>query len=206
MRTLPASVILEKNKLANDAPFLILLDIVLVSTTTIRLVRNTSDIVYGGNTYTAFPFELNNARESNTGEIEAMQIMVGNVTRSLQAYLEEENGCIGAEVTITVLHADHLTDVALELTYSVVGSYSDAYWVYLSLGMVSPLRKRFPLYRYLSHCNWVGNYKGDECKYSGAEPPGETSCDGSYDACSRRANTAKFGGHIGLRNASVKLA
>jgi len=59
------------------------------------------------------------------------------------------------------------------------------------------------LYVYLaSMCNWVSNYKGVECAYTG----GLGTCGGTWDDCEARGNTARYGGFKGLNQEGFKLA
>ena len=60
MLTLPADLIIEKNKVYSNSPWLVLLDVTLPSTVTshVRLLRNTEDILYAEDNYTAFPLNL----------------------------------------------------------------------------------------------------------------------------------------------------
>jgi len=54
MKTLPENLIAEKNLMHSPDPWLILLEITLTDLTVFRLVKNTEDITYNGNTWTAF--------------------------------------------------------------------------------------------------------------------------------------------------------
>lgn len=169
MKSLSAALILEKNKIASPNPWLITLDIALndPSNTIIYLVKNTENITFQTITYTAFPFELDAAKEDMNGEIPTLTLRVSNITRALQAYLESLDGFRDATVTIRIINSANLSEnyADLETTLDVLSTTSDVYWVTFTLGAPNPLRYRFPQSRYIaSHCNW--KFKGRECYYS----------------------------------------
>ena len=190
---LSAAAILEKNKLASDAPWLILLELALEGTT-IRVVRNTEDITWpsaGGDVYTAFPFDLDELGETARGEIPQFGIRISNVSRVMQSYFESSGGAVGSTVTLRVVHADHLdlTTAEVEEVFTVTESRADAMWVSLTLGIANPMMMRFPRNRYLkTHCRW--KFKSTECGYTGSE----TTCARTLTACMALDNTARFGG------------
>jgi len=168
MKNLPANLIIEKNKLASPNPWLILLEITLTDETILRFVRNTEDITFSGNVYTAFPFELEPTKQDNKGEIPTVTLSVSNVTRVIQKYLDELEGGIGSTVKITVVNAAHLSEnySELEMTFDVLACHSTAQWVVFTLGAPNPLRQRFPLERYMAlHCSFV--FESAECSYTG---------------------------------------
>ncbi len=205
---LPPLLILEKNKIASVNPWLALLEVTLTDNTKLYLVHNTEDIVFGGNTYTAFPFQIQIPKIGTKGEIPSWMLKISNVTRILQAYLEQQNGCVGATVILRFVNAGYLSEnyADLETTMEVLSSKSDAEWVAFSLGMPNPLRQRFPKYRYIAkHCLWDFNYpagKGPECAYTGPY----MLCEKTLDACRIRSNSRRFGGKIGMDNANVRFA
>lgn len=203
MKNIPAALILEKNKLASPNPWLIMLDMTLPNGSVIRIVRNTEDVVYQGNTYSKFPFEIEPTTQSSKGEIPTVSLRVGNVTRILQAYLEDMNGLVGSTVKITVVNAAYLSEnyAELEMTFDVKATGSDAYWVTFTLGSPNPLKNRFPLYRYIAaHCNW--QFKSRECNYSGSSE----TCKRTLDYCRILNNSKRFGGYMGLQGGGVRYA
>lgn len=205
MRTLPADLILSKNLLEDGNPWLLLLDIELDDSTTIYLVRNTEDITFDGQVYTAFPFEIEASVQRSKGEIPTIQLRVSNVTRTIQAYLEAYSGLVGNSVTLRVVNNAYLSEDYSELTetFEILASVADATYVALTLGCPSPLNRRFPLYRYLSDsCRYVSNFKGAECGYSGSD----STCEGTLDACRLKSNSARFGGFPGLGKGGIRFA
>lgn len=203
MKTLPASLLLEKNKLATKNPWLVLLDVYLTDDTELYFVKNTENITFSGREYSAINFEIEPTKESTKGEIPTVTLRVSNVTRILQAHLEALSGAVGSSVTVRVVNAAHLTEnySELEMTLDVLSSHADALWVAFTLGAPNPLRRRFPLYRYIAdHCAWA--FKGRECNYTG----GATSCKRTLDDCRNLNNSVRFGGFKGLSGGNVRLA
>jgi lambda family phage minor tail protein L len=195
VKSIPTVLIEEKNKLFTPDPWLVLLDIVLSPSVTLRFCSNSEDISFGGHTYTAFPFYLEQTRQTSKGEIPTVDLRACNVTGLIQGYLEDLNGAVGATVTVRVVSAAHLSEdySELEMIFSVLSSQADAEWVTFTLGSVSLFRKKFPLYRFIAlHCNW--EFKSAECAYGG----GQTACDRTFDRCDQLNNTARFGGYPGL--------
>lgn len=199
MLNLPLALRQEKNKLVSTAPWLLLLTVTLPDTTVLRLVRNTEDITFGGNVYTAFAFELGEVRSGGDGRIQGVTLRVGNPERALQPYLEAHDGLVGCAVTLTVVHADNLASDYAELTlnYDVLAAEPKSDWITFTLGAENPLRRRFPLYVAVPYsCNWA--FKGAECAYAGAA----TSCSRTLDACRALSNSARFGGRPGIVGAT----
>lgn len=209
MKNLPANLIIEKNKIATPNSWLVLLDVTLTDNTKFYLVKNTENITFQGNEYTAMNFEIEPTAETSKGEIPTVTLRISNVTRIIQAYLEELEGCIGATVVVRVVNAAYLAEdySELEMTFDVLATNSDVNWVSFTLGAPNPLRRRFPLYRYIAnHCGW--SYKSAECGYSGALGTCERTLDDCRNHNSEENNfeqSKRFGGFHGL-NGDVRLA
>lgn len=203
MKTLPAALILEKNKLSTPNPWLMTLDVTFPDASVIYLVRNTENITFQTRTYLAFPFMPPEIKEDSKGQIQSVQLRMSNVTRILQGYLESQDGAVGAKIILRVVNAAHLTEnyAELEMEFEVMEAFSDAEWVTFTLGAPNPMRSNFPQYRYLAgHCNW--KFKSYECAYAGAE----TACARTLDACKALNNSRRFGGFPGLTGGGVRFA
>lgn len=202
MITLPSNLILEKNKLDGQEPWLILLDIVMPNDDTYYIVRNNEDITFNSQLYTAVPFNLGVRTQDGTGEIPKLSLSITNISRVFQAYVEEYEGAIDATVRLRVVSHANLTEDYTELTldFDVIGSSSNSQVIVFDLGAPNPLRRRFPLHRYIAlHCNW--EFKSVECAYVGAE----TECARTQTACTAYNNLERFGGYPGLNILGVRL-
>lgn len=202
MKSLPAALTIEKNRLATAGAWVVLLEITLTDddSTVLRFAYNTEDVVFEGNTYTAFPFEIEATKQTSKGEIPTVTLRVSNVTRLIQPYLEELDGGVGSVVKITVVSTKHLTEdySELEMTFDVLATQSNARWVTFTLGAPNPLRQRFPLNQFIAlHCRWRVN--SVECGLSDA------TCDRTLTNCRENANSVRFGGFPAMRSGAVKV-
>lgn len=203
MLNLSNVAILEKNKLASDGAWIILAEINVAPGLILRLCRNTDDIVWNGETWTAFPFELEAPRQSASGEIPNFTIKVSNVTRTVEGYIEEAGGGVGAVVRLMVVMSDHLelTTPELDEEFSVQSTSYDEEWVSFTLTGAVNLFRRVPLRRFLKNfCPF--QYKGPECKSSSPL----TECDKSFSACKERGNESRFGGEPAIPDGGMYAA
>ncbi len=205
--TLPVNLTEEKNKIASPNPFIVLIDFIIPApvSQTFYLACNNEDIIFQGHTYTALPIEIDATKQSMKGTIPSVTLKLCNVTRFMRYYIELADGAIGSEIKLYVVNTEYLTEdySELELDFIVTGSSFDAYWIYLTLGPPNPLRRRFPLHRYLAdRCRYVSYFKGAECKYAGAD----TTCLGRLKDCQDKNNSENFGGFPGCGSASVRIA
>jgi len=186
MKNIPANLIIEKNKLSSAGAWLILLDITLTDGNIFRLVRNNEDITFCGNVYTAFNFEIEPTEQNNKGEIPTVTLRVSNITKLIEAELQDLNGGIGSSVKVTVVNSENLTEdySELEMMFEVLACNTSSKWVVFTLGAPSPLRQQFPLYKYLAlHCGYrrFNRPSGDypECGYTGKDIEGITLSSGN---------------------------
>jgi phage-related protein len=192
--------IIDKNKLASNSPWLLLLDIDVLDTlggfvSTLRVVRNTDEITYQGNVYAPAAFELNLSQKAN--EQTSLTLTFQDQTRAIQAYMQEYGGGIGFRVTMTIVNADNLSQPPEIREYmQVIGASAENYVVTFTLGAENALSRVFPRrMQYRDFCTW--KYKGTECGYSG----GLATCDRTLqgpNGCAAHNNVANFGGFPGL--------
>lgn len=196
MLNISAAAKIEKNKLAADGAWLVLLEIIIpVLNETLRLVRNTDDITWRGYTWTAFPFVPDEISEDSKGELQTLAIKVSNVTRTVQYYLEQGEGGVGASVKLYVIHSKHLnlTTAEFEETFEITSTSADAHWVTFSLGPGYPLMSRRPERRILKNfCPF--EYGGAECAVSAFVKLSYPGCNKSLVACRERGNSVRYGG------------
>lgn len=200
---LPAVLVIEKNQIASANPWLVMLEATLPDATKLYLVHNTEDITFNSQVYTAFPFQIEIPKIGSKGELPLWTLRVSNVSRLLMGYFEQQKGLIKSEVIIRFVNAGYLSEnyTDLETIMEVLSSKADADWLTFSLGMPSPLRRRFPIYRYIAgHCSW--DFKGIECAYSGAV----TTCEKTLNYCKTINNSRRFGGKPGMASNMVRYA
>lgn len=203
MLTLTPALILEKNRLTSTHPWLLLIEVTTPGAT-MYFVRNTEDFLYNGVLYTAFPFDIEADKQETKGQIPTVTLRVSNITRAVQAEIEQYSGLVGEEVRLIVVNSDNPLEDYSDLTFDfeILACSATAIWVTFILGAPNLLTKRFPLYRYMSNfCRYVGFFKGPECGYSG----GVTTCKGTLADCQAKANSERFGGFVGLSPSGLRL-
>lgn len=193
---------IEANKLHGDGAWLVLLEIRFESVDPIFLCRNTEDIVWNGDTYLAFPFDLDDVKETTDGEIPTVSLKISNVTRAVQTYVEEAGGGVGAIVILRVVHSAHLTSIEAELEeeFTCTNTRLDQDWVTFDLGSGDATQKRLPFRRYLKNfCPF--RYRGIECGVPNGA--GTTTCDRTLANCRLNGNSARYGGYAAIPQGGI---
>lgn len=203
MLNIPPSLMENINTIDKSDPWLVLLQIVITGESEpLYLVNNNEDIIFDGNEYIAYPFTMSLPSQTNKGELPSVMLAISNVTRALQPYLEEYNGCVGSTVNIIVVNAGQLSENYAELTTSltIMSCVANASDVTFQLGAANPLQKKFPQDQYLANsCRF--KFKGAYCGYSGTE----SFCNKTLDQCKLYNNSARFGGHTGLTPGGIRV-
>ena len=202
MLDLSAAAILEKNKLASDGAWLVLLKIVAKQNPTepIYLVRNRDKITWNGAEWIPFPFDMDDINDDGQGEIQSLTVKVSNVTRVIQGYIEELSGGVDATVTVLVVNSNHLdvTAPSVEEEFSVTGTSCDDQWVYFSLGPAYPVSSRRPERRYLKNfCQF--EYCGIECGLPESIKAQAPTCDKTLISCKNRGNSHRYNGEPSIQ-------
>jgi len=194
MLSLSAIAKLVKNKPSDTGAWLILLEVDL-ETETLYLVRNTEDITFDSQIYTAFPFDLSEISEDSKGEIPKLTIKVSNINRVVQGYLEACKGGVGKEITLKVVHSDNLISGVAEIseTFIIRATTCDEQWCSFTCQGEYGLQSRRPQQRYMKDFCML-QFKGCQCAYAGAE----TTCNKTYTRCLELENQMRFGGEIGI--------
>ncbi len=204
MLPLSSEAIEEKNKLSSSGSWLILLNLTLSDNeTVIRLVRNTgtSDVVWNGNAYQNFPFEVDEIKEESGGEHSVLNVRVSNVAKSLMVYLEDEKGLVGCSLDLYVVHSDHLdlSTPEVDESFIVTKTSADVMWVTFELSAANLFNVQFPDNRYMRNwCRFRFNYPDGTDKRCGWTGSGFQTCEKTLSACGDRNNYARFGGFPGI--------
>lgn len=200
-KTLPANVILEKNKVASQNPWLLLVDIDLNGTVA-RIVNNNESVTFQGEVYTPLPFTIGVVQQGTDGKVPSVELQISNINKAILSYVEQYTGLVEATVVLYVVNAGYLTEDYSEMTmhFSIMKTSVSAEWISFTLGAPSPLRRRYPQDKYIAlYCNWV--FKSRECNYSG----GDTTCLKTKDACEAKGNLLRFGGFPGLKEDGLRV-
>jgi len=205
MLTIPAALISHKNSLTNTSPFLLLCEIQLTGVITLRLVKNEANVTWNSQTWSAFPFSIDDFGEPSRGEVPHVNLRVSNISRAIQSYIEQYDGGIDSTVILRVVHADHLSGaeadtVMCRLDFTVTSCVANSKEVVFGLGASNPWMRRVPKNRVRKNfCRW--KFKSTECGYSG----GESACDKSLTRCRALTNSPRFGGFPGVGLTGLRL-
>ncbi|WP_270455711.1 DUF1833 family protein [Allisonella histaminiformans] len=180
--------IIEKNKTCTDGVYLLLLEIQYKDEDPIRLAYNTEDIVFKGNTYYKYAFEISGVKRSSD-ELPDVTLSVSNITGTIQQILDKHNGVGGAKVTLMVINTNVPDELCDEEHFVITGSTCTSTKVDIKLGAGFSLRKRVPATRILK--DWCPfKFKGARCGYSGVV----STCDKTRNCCKKLGNSVRFGG------------
>lgn len=185
--------IVEKNKLANDQPFIVLVEVTVTGIPPIYLARNNEDITWNGILWQRFPIDFDKINATNSS-LPTCTLKVSNVQGIIQSYVQSYAGFTDADVTIYVVHAAHLdeTSAYVEVDFVVTQTKYDEQWVSFTLGASNDQKFRFPFYRYMTNfCPY--HFQDIQCGYAG----NLTACDGTIATC---RIPLRFGGEQGIGN------
>jgi len=197
--SLPVNLLIEKNKINAQYPWLLLVKFALYEGESneliYRFVKNFPDITFQGEEYKGFNFDISFIEQSTEGKIPTTSIAVCNVTQYLQGTLEDYEGAVDGKITLTIVHADSLDEdySELELEFDIVKTSLDGGAIEFELGAPSALRRRFPLHRHLpDKCPY--EFGSARCGYTG----GDSVCYKRYSDCREKENQVRFGGEVML--------
>lgn len=150
-----------------------------------------TDITFDGVTYSKFPITHENIKENTRGEVDKIRVIVGNVSRLIQAYLEDYD-FTGKQIKIKTVWANQLgdTDAYIEEIYYIDSYTADQKNVSFLLSSKFDITDlELPARKFSrNYCQW--KFKSDQCGYSGAE----TECNKTLTRCRELSNETRFGG------------
>jgi hypothetical protein len=202
MLTISAFAQAEKNKVGSATAWLTFLEITFPSEVLpYRIVGNTENIVWAGQTWEYASFEVGDINES-IDEIPQVSINISNVNRVLEsfllqyAYYTKTDGIQPATVKIMVANSANLASATPETTheFEILQVSTNPIWAYITAGVRNPFRRRFPETRALKNqCQHVA-FKNMQCGYAGVA----TTCDRSLITCRTLGNSSRYGGFQGV--------
>lgn len=212
MRILSSVAIQEKNKLGTDSVFHVLIAVTIPGEAQpVRVTSNNESVTWDGQTWTPFPFEMDEIVEESKGEVPSIVLRVGNQSRVMEQYIQaydsycKTNGFSPITCDLYVVNSKNLGSATSEVqhTFDLKQIGTDAEWASFNLGANNPWSRRAPLNRILrNQCRWI--FKGSECGYAGAT----TTCNKTLTACRAVAggsNSKRFGGFPGVGNKGVRI-
>lgn len=148
---MPSNLTFLKNQLSQPGAWVWLLTVTLPNGgPTLRYVSNTENVVYGGQTYTAFSFSIDGFSINTDGEIPELTMSVSNIGYTIQDYMREYGGLIGGIVSYVQVNTQYLAeDYSEDLTsLTIVGAVTTWPDIHFTLSIPSELRYRVPEDRY----------------------------------------------------------
>lgn len=192
MLTWESAAIMEKNKLASDKPFLMLVEVNHKSLPdTVRLVRNTEDITWNGHVWTRFPLKCDSVTTDGK-TMPTYKLSVSSCGGLLMGYVKRYEGLTDAAVKIYMVHAAMLdrTQPLMTLEFVVRGTSYDESWITFELGCAPDVYNRFPPDKYMTnYCPF--KFKSVQCGYTGDAD----CCNNTLKECRIRQ---RFGGEQGM--------
>jgi hypothetical protein len=201
MITLPSSILLELHKLNRDGSTIYLLEIPEHS---IRLARNTEDVVWDGHTWQKSWFEIETLTEGTAGEVPELFVYTSNIGGLMEAEVLAHDDFQGSTCILYFVNSNCLTETTplFSATFQIMKPVCNSKTVGLKLSVDNPYLQAFPLWRlHGSLCQYptfnpdiTSPFHDPRCGYTGAT----TTCDRTLTACLALSNQTRFGGVLGL--------
>ncbi len=148
----------------------------------IRIVNNTEDVVFNGNTfYHTLPFKIDTITESNKGELPTINIILANVDRIIYNYIENDPDLgSGWSVHIDKIYDNDLASGVAEMQFDFVSMNAtiEETQATFQCGLPNPLRQQFSRVRFMTNA-CQNTFKRGGCIYAGAD----TTCAKTLTAC-----------------------
>ena len=145
-KSLGAGLILQKNRLDPQMPWLELyqLEVSVSPPHTEYLTNHPRRVVYEAKEYIPYPIRHEEIREEAHGRLQKITVVVANVLREAQGFLEEHKGLRGKTIRLILVNLGDLTLGEIRQTYKVESANADERFVTLVLGKTLSLASRFP--------------------------------------------------------------
>jgi phage-related protein len=207
-----SSVIIdEKNKLASDGVWLLALEVNIPGVNDpVRVVRNNENIVWRGEPWVAFRFEIDEISEKSKAEVPRVDLRVSNINQVFESYVQDwdtwtkQNGFSPITVNIYLLNSKDLAndDPVADYLFDLKQPRMSEKWATFTLGAKSPFNRRFPQGQVRkNYCRY--KFKIDpRCGYTGTV----TTCNRTLPYCRYLENSHRFGGQVGAGNSSLQIA
>lgn len=199
---LSVSTTVEKNRIDSEFPFLACLEVDVKTSTgtfveTLYLVNNPDNLIYNGNDYVAFPFDIELGTEA--GQEPNVKVSIQDISGAIKQRMNEYGGGVGFEVRVMVVStADVSLPPEIVETFSVRSSSVSDFVVEWTLSSELHLLMNFPRRRQLrDRCPW--SYKSVECGYAGNLPTCDLTLQGP-NGCAVHLNSLSFGGLPSISN------
>ena len=141
-----SAIIADINALSSDSVIAVLLEINIPATGYVRLCSNNENLVFAGETYLPFPFQLSELTTAAKGEVPQWQIQIDNSSRIIESYLQDydtylkANGISGNEISCTcyVVSTVDLSSAIMTEYFTLTSWSTSSKWAAFKLGASSP--------------------------------------------------------------------
>lgn len=192
--------IIDKNKVSSSNVFLILLEVEVRDTEgvlvdMVRIAKNSEDVVFETNTFTASNFELD--IQIDALKEPSITLEAHDETKQLAQYVDAYDGLVGCNVRVIIVNSGGLTGPAdIDEQMIVLSSSFSAYKLRFELGVESSVGLRFPNFRQFKDICFK-KFKGPRCQYAGPDATCSYSRTGT-NGCIAKNNEINFGGFTGI--------
>jgi len=205
--TIP-SFILETllNPYSGEA-WLWLAEIIVPNFDTVRIAKNTAEVIYDENPYSKSNFEVDKQSLSGDGTIPRLVFRIAqDEVHNLEAIMNASKGMKQGYVKLIRTCESFLDSPVqdFEAMYSILTAGSDNEWIAFSLGIPNLLTQKIPRDLYSSsicHLATPSLFKGVKCRYGGAD----TTCTGLFEDCYVKGNAQHWGAELGLDPSSIRV-
>lgn len=205
MKTIPSDILDQINRDTIGDAFVPLLHFALTDSTDLYYANYSEDVVYGGQTYTAWPFAGQLLMAGKGTEVPTATLTIDDACRVLRPYAIRTQWFRGCQLTLTIISMAHPTESYSwnRVVYDIKQAVPQGEAIQLRLGGPNLTKLRFPRDRYFAdQCPYAKGFKDDpRCGYSGEL----TTCNGSPADCEERDNLVRYGGKFGLDPDAAKL-
>jgi len=205
--TIPAFMEADLIDPYSGGAWLWLIEVIIPNYDTVRIAKNTVDVIYGGDNFLKGNIDIGKLALSSDGTIPRIALRIAqDSVHNLEAIMNATQGFANSTVKVIRTCEKYLeTPVRnLEATYSVRIAGSDSAWLMLTLGIPNPLLQRIPLELYSSSVCELATptlFKGVKCQYAGDD----TFCTGLFEDCWAKGNAQHWGAELGLDPNSVRI-
>ena len=184
-----------------------LVEVIVPGYDTVRVARNTANVIYGGVNFLRGNLDIGKLALSGDGTIPRITLRIAqDSTHNLEEIINATKGGENGHVKIIRTCEKFLETpvLSLEATYAIRTAGSDSEWVLFTLGIPNPLLQRMPRELYNSSVCPLATpslFKGVKCRYTG----GDTICTGLFEDCRKKGNAQHWGAELGLDQSSVRV-
>ena len=182
-RSLSASLKTAKNLLAGSGGWLILFELQITDIERLYLINNEEEIRFAGQTYIPFPVGFEVMEETSSGDLPVVNLVVGNVSREIQGFMENRTGLLDCTVIMRIVHTSDLADSSAVLTntFTIRASSISEEGASFRLSQHPFLEVDFPHQRFHTSRSRFA-FKGSECGWSSASASEDSAtCDKSLN-------------------------